>query len=105
MVISLWAIWGARRKAIHKDIFQSPHSVHGFITSYPGQSHVLCTRPPKTPATAVSRASHWLPPEGDSAKINVDVAVSRSGSFGMVGAMCRDKDGVFLGTSAIVSEI
>lgn len=25
LVVTAWAIWGARRKAIHEDIFQSPH--------------------------------------------------------------------------------
>ena len=32
LVVTLWAIWGARRKAIHEAIFQSPLSIHGFIT-------------------------------------------------------------------------
>lgn len=34
MVVTLWAIWKARRKAIHEDIFQSPLSTHGFIISF-----------------------------------------------------------------------
>jgi hypothetical protein len=31
LTITLWAIWSARRKAIHEDIFQSPLSTHEFI--------------------------------------------------------------------------
>ena len=34
MIVTLWAILGARRKAIYEDIFQSPLSTHGFITRY-----------------------------------------------------------------------
>jgi hypothetical protein len=32
MTVTLWAIWTARRKAIHEDIFQSPLSTHGLST-------------------------------------------------------------------------
>ena len=31
LVITLWAIWSARRKAVYEDIFQSPMSTHMFI--------------------------------------------------------------------------
>ena len=34
VIVIMWAIWRARRKAIYEDIFQSPHSIHGFITSF-----------------------------------------------------------------------
>lgn len=34
LVISLWAIWYARRKAIHEAIFQTPSSINSFIESY-----------------------------------------------------------------------
>lgn len=102
MVVSLWAIWGARRKAIHEDIFQSPHPVHGFINSYLAELQVLNTRAPKTPVSSAPRVSHWLAPKVDCAKVNVDAAVTGNGSFGSVGAICRDHDGAYLGASAIV---
>jgi hypothetical protein len=31
MVVTMWAIWYARRKAIHENIFQSPLSTHNFV--------------------------------------------------------------------------
>lgn len=31
MVVTLWATWSARRKAIHEGIFQSPQSTHMFV--------------------------------------------------------------------------
>ena len=34
LIITLWAIWSARRKAIHESIFQSPEAIHGFIMRY-----------------------------------------------------------------------
>ena len=41
MVITLWAIWGARKKAVYKNIFQSPLSTHVFIKSYLNDHEVL----------------------------------------------------------------
>src|SRR3954465_8512644 len=29
--VTLWAIWHARRKALHEQIYQSPLSVHSFV--------------------------------------------------------------------------
>ena len=34
LVVTAWAIWSARRKAIYEDIFQSPYATNGFILSY-----------------------------------------------------------------------
>src|SRR5438128_7059362 len=34
LLVTIWAIWIARRKAFHEAIFQSPLSTFGFITSY-----------------------------------------------------------------------
>jgi hypothetical protein len=34
VLVIMWAIWYARRKAIYKNIFQSPLSTHSFINKY-----------------------------------------------------------------------
>jgi hypothetical protein len=34
LTVTLWAIWTARRKAIHEEIFQSPFSTNTFINLY-----------------------------------------------------------------------
>ena len=34
VVVTIWAIWTARRKAIHEEIFQSPLSTFRFVNSY-----------------------------------------------------------------------
>jgi hypothetical protein len=32
--VTLWAIWHARRKAIHEQIYQNPLSVHHFVENF-----------------------------------------------------------------------
>ena len=34
MTVTLWAIWNARRKVVHEDLYQSPISTHKFITNF-----------------------------------------------------------------------
>lgn len=31
---ALWEIWRSRRKAVHEQIFQTPHATHHFVKSY-----------------------------------------------------------------------
>ena len=98
LVVSLWAIWGDRRKAIHESIFQSPHSVDSFISSYLGELQVINA---KTPAVTTQRRVNprgWLASSAGNAKINVDVAVSRQG-FDSIGVICRNHEGMFIGAS------
>lgn len=101
MIITLWAIWWARRKAIHEDIFQNP-ATHGFVSSYMTEIEILQKPAMVRPQAPVIRQNHWVPPPVDHAKINVDATVSRSGGFGSVGAICRDHEGTFLGASRIL---
>lgn len=101
-MVTLWAIWGARRKAIHEGIFQSPFSIHGFITSYLSDLHVLKPSEVTYQPTATSRPKRWIAPPSDCSKFNVDAAVGRSGTYGAVETICRNHEGVFLGASAVV---
>jgi hypothetical protein len=32
--VTLWAIWNARRRAIHEQVYQSPLSVHFFVQQF-----------------------------------------------------------------------
>jgi hypothetical protein len=34
MLVTLWAIWHAKRKAIHEEIFQSPMATIGFVNRF-----------------------------------------------------------------------
>jgi hypothetical protein len=104
LVVSLWAIWTARRKAIHEEIFQSLLSTHGFITSYLQELRQLAKPPSATPSSGRSREAQWIPPTNNLSKINVDAAVSKTEVRGAMAALCRSHDGVYLGASAIVYE-
>lgn len=41
MVVTLWAIWKARREVIHEDIYQSPFATCAFITNYMQELELL----------------------------------------------------------------
>jgi hypothetical protein len=92
MCVTLWAIWHARRKAIHEDSFQSPLSTHCFIDSFIRELDQM-----KKPKPA-----RWIPPPPGMAKLNVDAGVSRSGSCGSVAVVARSEAGEYLGASAVL---
>lgn len=100
-VVTLWAIWGARRKAIYEGIFKTPHAIHGFVSSYLLDIQVLSTSRP-IPSTTVTHPTGWLAPPDSHVKLNVDGAVGGRSKFGAVGAICRSHDGTFLGASVCV---
>jgi hypothetical protein len=112
--VTLWAIWSARRKAIHEEIYQSPLSIHGFINSYLKGLKGLSKRP-----LLVNLKDHWIQLNGfhllliwlcasidveagvslpiskkktpsNLTKINVDAAVSKHEDIGVAAACCRD---------------
>lgn len=41
LAVTLWAIWWARRKAIHEEIYQSPAATHQFICRFIADLDVL----------------------------------------------------------------
>jgi hypothetical protein len=102
VIITLWAIWGARRKAIHEEIFQSPLTVYGFITNYLAELNQIQTiNNPRLQVPAVPPAAPWIAPPSSAVKVNVDAAVSKYGNRGVVAAICRDEHGAFLGASVL----
>jgi hypothetical protein len=100
--VTLWAIWFARRKVIHENIFQSPLSTYNFVESSirdlemaaPVQQGLHRRRRDEP-------APRWIAPPTGYAKINVDAAVQKQRFSGAVAAVCRGQDGVFLGASAL----
>ena len=99
----LWAIWSARRKAIHEEIFQSPFSIFKIIENFISDLSLVASPPRTRTAAQPVRvvAPRWIAPSGDYAEINVDAAVSRSENRGVVAAICRSRDGTFMGASAL----
>ncbi|KAE8788543.1 hypothetical protein D1007_37361 [Hordeum vulgare] len=100
LVVMVWALSGARRKAIHENIFQSPYSVNNFISSYLGELQLTNARLSVAIASSNARPWTWLATLTRNAKMNVDVVVSIHG-FGSVGVICRDHDGMFMRASTL----
>jgi hypothetical protein len=100
LTVTLWEIWTARRKAIHEEIFQSPLSTHKFKNSYFMELRSL--EKPLSSVTArmpiPSKKNHWIPPPGVVAKINVDGAVAKIANKGSTSVVCRDHNGMYLGS-------
>jgi len=77
VTVTLWAIWYARRKAIHGDIYQSPLSTHSFVISF--VVDLQSVKPQAKERPAVQRSStRWIPPPSGLMKINVDAALAKS---------------------------
>jgi hypothetical protein len=100
LTITMWAIWGARRKAIHEDMFQSPLSTYGFIHSFLREISGL--QKPKVHKQVASIGARFIPPWLPTQ------AESRCGSFkifkkkGVATVFCKDHNGHYLGSSALV---
>jgi hypothetical protein len=101
MLVTLWAIWWARRKVIHEDEFQSPLSTHAFINRYIAELDWDrgCDR---RGGACKPISAKWIPPSTGRVKINVDGAVAKTANKGAVGAICRDEHGRYLGASTVV---
>jgi ribonuclease HI len=102
MTITMWAIWHARRKVIHEEIYQSPLATHLFVEAFIrdlGDSKQVMVKPRGGVAAATPR---WIPPPLGCCKINVDGAVEKTRRRGSVGAVCRSQTGEYLGASAVV---
>ena len=105
VLVTLWAIWWARRKAIHGQEFHSPLSTHQFIEKYLHELEELPARPSVIRSTrhpAPRNSTAWIPPEAGEVKLNVDGAVAKSSNTGAVGVVCRNEVGHFIGASAVV---
>jgi hypothetical protein len=100
MVVTLWALWRARRRAMHEDIYDSPLQIHHFVNAFMRDIQILSTPKQSSRRSLMSMPSQWLPPPPDHAKLNVDAAVLND-NIGAAAVVCRDINGAFLGASAI----
>ena len=107
ILVTLWAIWTARRKAIHEDIFQSPLSIFGFVSSFLNDLDMVHTK--STPlarplAAQEARAPLWIAPPPGYLKINVDGGIAKKANKGGYAAVCRTANGEYNGASAVAVE-
>jgi ribonuclease HI len=102
MVVTLWALWHARRKVIHESIYQSPLSTHSFIEAFIKDLGESETKKEKVSGGAQATVPRWLSPPVGQYKINTDGAVAKTRCRGSVSAVCWSPEGAFLGASAVV---
>ena len=106
VAVTLWAIWHSRRKAIREAIFQSPHMTHGCITRFIADHGIVKENNQRGAGrVAPHNQVHTRPrkPPTGHFKIHVDAGV-RGRSGGSAAAVCRDEEGNYLGSSALVVE-
>jgi ribonuclease HI len=101
--VTLWAIWHARRKAIHENIFQSPLSVHFFVQNLMAElSFAESSKDRRARVNTPMQSPAWIPPPSGVIKINVHAAMGKNTRRGSVAAVARDDSGKFVGASAVV---
>ncbi|XP_071677586.1 uncharacterized protein [Lolium perenne] len=100
--VTLWAIWHARRKAIHEQEYRSPLSVHLFVEKFIEDLNQSEEGRRRQPVVAHAAAPAWIPPPQGMLKINVDAGVGKNSGRGTVAAVARDSNGLFQGASAVV---
>jgi ribonuclease HI len=101
VVVTMWALWHARRKIIHEGLFQPPLSTHMFVERFLADLEILAPAPVAVTAERML-VPKWIPPPVGFAKVNVDAALSKNSSTGAIAAVVRGSDGLFLGASSVV---
>jgi hypothetical protein len=76
VLVTLWAIWWARRKAIHEEEFQSPLSTHQFIKRYISELVLEQGVQPGPHAEGRPNPGAWIAPSSGVMKLNVDGVVA-----------------------------
>ena len=105
MTVTLWEIWYARRKLIHEGINQSPYEFHMLVSNFSSELYQISVIPEPTTRggpTCNNGQIRWFLPDEGLVKINVDAVVLVQHNAGTAAAICRDRDGSYLGSSMLV---
>ncbi|KAE8788950.1 hypothetical protein D1007_36964 [Hordeum vulgare] len=102
ITVTLWAIWFARRKLIHEGEHQNPGATLAFVNRYIAELELNKPASRSTPTPVHSNTRRWIKPPAGWTKINIDGAVCKAPSIGAISAVCRDEQGAYLGSSAVV---
>jgi hypothetical protein len=102
ILVTLWAIWHARRKAIHEQIYQSPLSIHSFVESFLADLNQGTEGERRRRGVRAVEALAWIPPPQGMLKVNINAATSKNTGRGVVAAVARDDRGRFEGASAVI---
>jgi hypothetical protein len=101
MVVTLWAIWYARRRLIHEGEQQSPLSTFLFVRSFLADLAIASPTACLSSHARPSKGKKWIAPPHGWVKINVDVATAKNGPGGAVAVVCRSEAGTFMGASTL----
>jgi hypothetical protein len=96
VIVTLWAIWYARRKAIHEDIYQSPLLNHNFVTSFVADLQLVQPKVKDRPAVQSSNTRRIPPPAG-LMKFNVGAALAKNSGIAVGATVACDFARCFLG--------
>jgi hypothetical protein len=104
LFVTMWAIWHAKRKAIHENHYQSPMATMAFVNRFIedlGESKELRGGGGGGMKKKV-QVKRWIAPPAGHTKVNVDAAVAKSVPKGAVGVVCHSPEGLSVGASAVV---
>jgi ribonuclease HI len=106
MLVTLWAIWHARRKAIHEEIYQSPMATTSFVNRFliDLNASVESPKEKKLSNSGGTRKAKWIALPLGRVKVNVDAAVAKTRVRGAVATVFHSREGKFLGASAVTYE-
>lgn len=103
ILVTCWAIWYARRKAIHDRIFQSPLSIMMMTNRLIEEFEFIQEIDFKEKDHYQNKSTqNLISPQNGISKINTDAAIDRSGTKGVVAVVCRTDQGEFVAASAMV---
>lgn len=93
--MTLWAIWHARRKALHEEGFQRPAATHAFIHRYLSDLAIsVSSSAPRQVFVTMNLLNPWC--------VGFHYgAVAKATNRGSISVVCRNSEGVYLGYSAI----
>jgi hypothetical protein len=94
MLVTLWAIWSARRMAVHEDIFQCPLRTYEFIRRFMSDLGVIPkNNVKKMKAQGREVRKRWVAPPNGILKLNVDAAIDKHNDHEAISAVCRNFEG------------
>jgi hypothetical protein len=99
VIVTLWALWHARRKALYEGMFQSRLSTNCFVEQFLSDLQVTAPAASKVQGRETRRPA-WIPSLAGMAKVNVDASTSKNYATSTIGVVVHREDGAFLGASS-----
>ncbi|KAK9010639.1 hypothetical protein V6N11_043517 [Hibiscus sabdariffa] len=97
-VVSIWGIWTYRNNKIHNQMSQSVMDLVRFIKSYIGE---LTSIADNDASLCPASRMHWIPPLGDTIKVNFDACFSSRYRTSFSGVVARNNGGYIMAAGTI----